>query len=153
MKQPFLMKKDKVFTKSLDFSFLLDAPAGKCGFIKIKDGHFHDGEKRIRFYGINIPFGNLFSPKKDAEIIAERLSKAGVNFVRLHAADARKTGSVEKLLIDYTKGNSRNFDPEQWDRIDYLFSCLKQRGIYLQLDLFCYHGFLPDDRLDYSTYA
>ncbi|HET6487489.1 MAG TPA: hypothetical protein VFH83_13770, partial [Spirochaetia bacterium] len=27
--------------------------------------------------------------------------------------------------------------------------CLEQRGIYLQLDLFCYRGFLPADGLDY----
>ncbi|WP_313558885.1 hypothetical protein [Ruminiclostridium cellobioparum] len=148
MKQPFLFKKDKMFGGALDFSFLLESPAGKYGFVRIKDGHFYVGDKRIRFYGFNIPFGSLCSSRQDAEIIAERLAKAGVNFVRLHAEDSREWAEGH-LLIDYSKGNSRNLDPEHWDRLDYLFYCLKQRGIYLQLDLFCYRSFMPDDGLDY----
>lgn len=148
MKQPFLFKKDKMFGGALDFSFLLESPAGKYGFIRTKDGHFYAGDKRIRFYGFNIPFGNLCSSRQDAEIIAERLAKAGVNFVRLHAEDSQAWAEGH-FLIDYSKGNSRNLDPEHWDRLDYLFYCLKQRGIYLQLDLFCYRSFMPDDGLDY----
>jgi hypothetical protein len=142
------MKKDMTFHGALDFSFLLDAPAGKNGFVTIRDGHFYAGEKRLRFYGFNIPFGAPFSPKHDAEVMAERLSKAGVNFARIHAVDSRARGGVH-LLIDYSKGNSRNFVPEQWDKLDYMLHCLKQRGIYIQLDLFCYRGFLPADGLDY----
>ena len=148
MLQPFLFKKDSVFKDVLDFSFLLDAPAGKHGFAKIRDGHFHVGGKRIRFYGFNIAFNNLFSPKQDAEIISERLSRAGVNFVRIHAADCIPRKG-EHLLIGYSKGNSTNFDPDNLDRLDYLFHCLKQKGIYIQLDLLVRRGYMPGDDLDY----
>ena len=150
MIQPFVMKKDMCFTGALDFSFLLDAPAGKHGFAVVEDGHIFIGGKRTRFYGFNIPFTSLYLPKKDSELIADRLSRAGVNFVRIHAEDAIPWKAEEgKNLIDYTLGNSRNLDPESLDKLDYLFYCLKQKGIYMQLDLFCYRGFLPGDGLDY----
>ena len=148
MIQPFSFKKDAVFKDVLDFSFLLDAPAGKYGFASVKDGHFHIAGRRVRFYGFNIAFRNLFSPKRDSEIMAERLSRAGVNFVRLHAADCIPRDG-EHLLIDYSKGNSTNFDPENLDRLDYLFHCLKQKGIYIQLDLLVRRGYMPGDGLDY----
>ena len=148
MIQPFFMKKDMMFKGALDFSFLLDAPAGKYGFAAVKDGHFNIGGRRIRFYGFNIAFKNLFSPKQDSECIAERLSKAGVNFVRIHAADCIPRDG-EHLLINYSEGNSTNFDPENLDKLDYLFYCLKQKGIYLQLDLLVRRGYMPGDGLDY----
>ena len=148
MRQPFLFKKDAMFQDVLDFSFLLDAPAGKHGFVTIKDGHFHLGNGRIRFYGFNISFDNLFMPKEDAVVVAERLAKAGVNFVRLHAPDSVPFHG-KPLMIDYTKGNSTNFDPVQMDKLDWLFHCLKEKGIYMQLDLLVRRGYLPDDDLDY----
>ncbi len=148
MLQPFLFKKDTAFQDVLDFSFLLDAPAGRHGFVKIVDGHFHVGGRRIRFYGFNLSFDNLFMPKADAEIVADRLARAGVNFVRLHAPDSvpHRGGT---LLIDYEKGNSTNFDPVQTDKLDWLFHCLKEKGIYMQLDLLVRRGYLPGDGLDY----
>jgi hypothetical protein len=148
MIQPFLLKKEMMFGGALDFSFLLDAPAGKHGFARIQDGHFYIGGKRVRFYGFNIAFKNLFSPKRDAEIIAERLSKAGVNFARIHAPDCIPRDG-EHLLLEYAGGTSTHFDPEQWDKLDYFMYCLKQKGIYLQLDLLVRRGFLPGDGLDY----
>ena len=87
--------------------------------------------------------------KRSAETVAARLADAGVNFMRIHAEDAKDYSDGEDLLIDYAKGDSGHFDAERWDRLDYLMHCLKQRGIYLQLDLFCYRGFLPADGLDY----
>jgi len=148
MIQPFLMKKDMLFSGALDFSYLLDAPAGKYGFASIENGHFMIGGKRTRFYGFNISFKNLFIPKRDAEITAERLARAGVNFVRIHAVDCIPLDG-EHMLIDYSKGNTTNFDPENMDKLDYLFYCLKQKGIYMQLDLLVRRGYLPDDDLDY----
>ncbi len=148
MIQPFVMAKDRVFQGALDFSFLLDAPAGRHGFVRAQDGHFYAGEQRIRFYGFNLPFTALYPGKADAELIAERLARAGMNFVRIHAEDAPAFDGEDRL-IPYSAGDSRHFDPQCWDRLDYLLHCLKQRGIYLQLDLFCYRRFLPGDGLDY----
>jgi hypothetical protein len=148
MIQPFVMKKDMIFQGALDFSFLLDAPAGKHGFIAAREGHFYAGDGRIRFYGFNIPFMGLYMPHGDAETVAERLACAGMNFVRIHAEDA-KGFDGSSLLVDYSKGDSKHFDAERWDRLDYLMHCLKRRGIYMQLDTFCYRRFLPGDGLDY----
>jgi hypothetical protein len=37
-------------------SALLDAPAGKHGFVKVKDGHLFAGDKRLRIIGVNMAF-------------------------------------------------------------------------------------------------
>ena len=54
---PFSMDHRRaVLTHSpVDVSFLLDAPAGKHGFVKVQDGHLATGDgHRIRFWGVNI---------------------------------------------------------------------------------------------------
>jgi hypothetical protein len=39
----------------VDVSFLLGAPAGKHGFVKVQGGHLVTGDgQRIRFWGVNI---------------------------------------------------------------------------------------------------
>src|SRR5260370_32351948 len=53
--KPFVMNHRAATTSPADVSFLLDAPAGKSGFIRIRDGHFvkPDGQ-RIRFWGVHL---------------------------------------------------------------------------------------------------
>ena len=55
MKQHIKLSKTQVNKGVLDFSHLLDAPAGKHGFLQIKDGHFYfeDGT-RARFLGLTL---------------------------------------------------------------------------------------------------
>ena len=43
---------------------------------------------------------------------------------------------------------TRTFDPESIDRLDYLIYCLKQQGIYVYLDMLTYRQFRPDDGVD-----
>ena len=52
---------------------VLDAPAGKHGFVQAKDGHFYfeDGI-RAKFWGTNLTFNANFPDKKQAEILADR---------------------------------------------------------------------------------
>ena len=73
----------------LNFSHLLDAPAGCHGFVRVKNGHFYfeDG-KRARFLGFNIAARSNTPTHADAEKLAERFASMGVNVIRLHAADA-----------------------------------------------------------------
>lgn len=144
------MKKEEPFHGPLDFSWLLDAPAGKDGFLRIRDGHIFKGnDERIRFYGFNF-HGNANAPEKpDAEIIANRLASAGMNIVRLHATDSHPWRRGGKTQIDYTGKDSRSLDAEVMDRQDYFIHCLKEKGIYVQVDLYCYRYFLPGDDLDY----
>jgi hypothetical protein len=128
--------------KEIDLSFLLDPPAGKHGFLTVHpDGHFYfeDGT-RARFFGTNLVGARCAPDKQTAELIAERLSRYGINLVRLHAIDARYAN-----IIDYSKGNTQTLNPEAMDRYDYLVAQLLKRGIYVYFDLLDYRGFLPGD--------
>jgi hypothetical protein len=54
---PFTMdhRRGALSHSPVDVSFLLDAPAGKHGFVRIQDGHLATGDgQRIRFWGVNI---------------------------------------------------------------------------------------------------
>lgn len=141
----------------LNFSHLLDAPAGCHGFVQAKDGHlyFEDG-KRARFLGFNIATRSNTPTHEDAEKLAERFASMGVNIIRLHAADApigdgAGNWSSCRLapLLDYGKGTSRIFNPEGLDRFDYLFAKLKEKGIYIHIDLIVARAFMEGDELAY----
>jgi hypothetical protein len=140
-----------------DFSHLLDAPAGKHGFVTARNGHlyFADGT-RAKFIGFNIAARSNMPDHETAEKMAHRFATMGVNVIRLHAADniisdtpLSWSCSREAPLIDYESGSSRNFHPEGLDRFDYLVAKLKEKGIYLHVDLLVARSFLPGDGLDY----
>jgi len=141
----------------LDFSHLLDAPAGKHGFVQAKDGHLYfENGQRIRFLGFNIAARSNTPDHAMAEKLAERFASLGVNVIRLHAADApigdepcSWSSCREAPLLDYEKGTSRLFNPEGLDRFDYLIAKLKDKGIYLHIDLIVARAFLEGDGLDY----
>lgn len=142
---------------ALDFSWLLDAPAGRHGFVRTHGGHFQfeDGT-RARFIGFNLAARSNTPPHDVAEKLAARLAGLGVNLVRLHAADAPISderwswaSSREAPLLDYESGTSRRFHPEGLDRFDYLIAKLEEKGIYLHIDLYVARQFMPGDGLDY----
>ena len=157
MKQHIRIDKLTPNTGILDFSHLLDAPAGKHGFVKVKDGHlaFEDGQ-RVRFLGFNIAARSNTPDHATAEKLAARFASLGVNVIRLHAADApigdepcSWSSCREAPLLDYEKGTGRLFNPEGLDRFDFLIAQLKARGIYLHIDLIVARPFLEGDGLDY----
>ena len=57
----------------------------------------------------------------------------------------------EAPLLDYEKGTSRFFHPEGLDRFDYFVAKLKEKGIYIHIDLIVAREFLLGDELDYDT--
>jgi len=133
-----------------DVSFLLDPPAGKHGFLKVKDGHFYfaDGA-RARFWGTNIYAPNTFPSKKDAEIIAARLAKYGCNLVRIHHLDAFW---ADPNIFDKNFDNTQHLSAEALDKLDYLIYQLKQRGIYIFMDLLVDRVFKKGDGVaDYEN--
>lgn len=157
MKQRISIHKAVPNVGALDFSHLLDAPAGKHGFVTVKDGHFYfkDGT-RARFMGFNVATRSNTPDHETAEKLAARFASLGVNVIRLHAADAPvgdEPGSWsscrEAPLLDYENGTTRRFNPEGLDRFDYFFAQLKERGIYLHLDLIVARAFTQADGLDY----
>jgi len=113
----------------VDMSFLNSVPAGAKGFIKVENGHFVDGSgERIRFFGTNLTFGSCFPDKNTAVLIAARLSKLGMNVVRMHHMDNQSApdGIWDKSM--------KELDPEQLDRLDWLIYQLKIHGIYTNLN-------------------
>ena len=157
MKQNIRIHKAEANRGVLDFSHLLDAPAGKHGFVQSKNGHlyFEDGT-RARFLGFNIAARSNTPDHVTAEKIAARFASMGVNCIRMHAADAPISDEPatwsscrEAPLLDYDSGSTRHFHPEGLDRFDYLFAKLKEKGIYIHFDLLIARGFLDGDGLSY----
>jgi len=134
--KPFVMEHRAAASSPADVSFLLDAPAGKDGFIRIQNGHFvKPNGQRIRFWGVHFTDWSRGSveipPKEDMPIWAATLARFGVNLVRLHFLDLPSPRGI----IDSTGNSSRSFDAKQLDRLDFEISEFKKRGIYVDLNL------------------
>ena len=118
----------------LDFSTLglQDAPAGKYGFVTSdREGRFvfrQRPDRPVRFYGPNLCYMGNFHDKATAEKLADRIAANGYNAVRFHHYD---------IMFDNAAGPSTVLKPEMLDQLEYLFYCLKQRGIYIMIDLYC----------------
>ena len=89
---PFTMEHRAADASSLDLSFLLDAPAGKHGFVRVRDGHLVRGDgARLRLWGVHLTDWSrgsvLLPPKEDAPMWASTLARYGINCVRLHFLD------------------------------------------------------------------
>lgn len=110
-----------------------------------EDGHFYVDGRRIRFFGVNIGGGACFPRKQDAEKIAGRLAKLGVNLVRLHGIDA----SWEQINIfgGYAAETTRRLSPEALDRFDYFVAKLREHGIYVNINLLVNRRFKATDGL------
>ena len=139
------------FEKNItDVSFLLDPPAGKHGFMTVKNGHFYfaDGT-RARFWGTNIYAPSTFPAKKDAELMASRLAKYGCNLVRIHHLDAFW---ADPNIFDKNFDDTQHLSAEALDKLDYLIFQLKQRGIYIFMDLLVDREFKKGDAVtDYQN--
>ena len=134
--KPFVMNHRAADSSPADVSFLLDAPAGKNGFVRVQGGHLvkPDGT-RLRLWGVHLtdwsPGSVLLPPKEDIPMWARTLARFGVNCVRLHFLDL----DSPRGIIAAGGNDSRSFDPQQLDRLDFLVSELKKRGIYVDLNL------------------
>lgn len=126
----------------VDMSFLLDAPAGKDGPIRIKDGHLvkPDGE-RFRIWGVNVTGSACLPSQENAPAVAVHLARFGINCVRFHFLDASWSGN---LFIE-GRSDTRALDAGQLDRLDRFVWELKKRGIYTNLNLNVGRNFRKDD--------
>src|SRR3989440_1172103 len=114
----------------LNCSDLLVKPAGKSGPITPHDGHFFSGDKRIRFWGVNIAFGGNFPTHDQADKLAQRLSSFGINAVRFHHMD----------MMPYPGGifadqSLTKLSDQALDRLDYFIAALKKQGVYSNINL------------------
>lgn len=130
----------------LDLSWLNEKPAGQHGFLTVKDGRFvFEDRTPARFWGVCVSAAANFPTHEQADIIAERMAKFGINMVRTHHADA---GWSDPNLFDDEGGDTRHFDAEALDRFDYFISCLKRHGIYVYLDQLVHRKFTEADGVE-----
>lgn len=146
--KPFVVDYRHATNSIIDLSFLLDAPAGKDGFIRVKGDQLVEGNgKPIRFWGFNITewsHGSTEVPsKEDAPMWADVLARAGVNIVRLQFLDL----PAPRGLIDGTRDDSQHFDPAQVDNEDFFLAELMKRGIYIDFNLNVGRQFKSGDKV------
>jgi hypothetical protein len=142
--------KKELPASTADVSYLLDSPAGRHGFLKVKDGHFffEDGT-RVRFWGTNIYAPYAFPTREDAEFMAKRLARAGCNLVRIHHLDAFW---ADPNIFDKNYNDTQHLSADALDRLDYLIYQLKKNGIYVFMDLLVDREFKASDGVkDYQN--
>ncbi len=148
--RPFTLHWNDQAPIDISFVFEHEKPAGKHGFLTVQGEQlvFSDGAPG-RFWGTNFNSGANFPEHTFSEMVARRLAKFGVNIVRTHQMDAEwATPNLFQFNRLRPKDHTRSLDPESLDRLDYLFYCLKQQGIYIYLDLLTYRQFKPGDGVD-----
>ncbi len=134
--KPYVINHRAAGSSPADVSFLLDPPAGKDGFVRIRNGHLvKSSGARLRLWGVHLTDWSrgsvMLPPKEDTPTWARTLARFGVNCVRLHFLDL----ASPRGIIAFGGTDSRSFDPDQLDRLDFLVAELKKRGIYVDLNL------------------
>jgi len=131
---PFVISYDAP-DNAANVSDWLERPAGKSGFVRTAGGHLATDAGPIRFLATNLCFDACFPAHEQAERVAARLARFGINCVRLHHMDSRSIwgDSPDKLTMD----------PKQIERLDYLIYQLKQHGIYTNINLHVSRWFGP----------
>src|SRR6187399_1464822 len=120
---PLVLPWDDASPSITNISSWLEKPAGREGFVTVKDGHLFANGKRLRIFGVNMAFGANFPTHADAEKVAARMTKFGINCVRFHHMDMQAApGGI------WAK-DMRTLDPGQLDKLDYFISELKKHGI------------------------
>ncbi len=144
---PYLVSYDALDNAS-SMAHLLDAPAGRHGFVRVENGRFVDNKGPVRLHATNLTGPANFPTHEQADKLAARLARFGINCVRMHYFDATYENFMTgKETGIFGKGASLprafaadpalplRFEPEQVDRQDYLIAALKRRGIYVDMNL------------------
>ncbi|MBR4172104.1 MAG: hypothetical protein IKR48_10670, partial [Kiritimatiellae bacterium] len=134
---PFVISYDSP-DNVVNFSHLLEKPAGASGRIRVENGHFVNDKGRIRFNATNLTGPANFPTHEEAEKLAKRLARFGFNCVRLHYMDwdyGNFKEPAQHALTAIEEKTKRNLDPVQLERLDYLIYQLKLQGIYVNINL------------------
>ena len=80
----------------------LPKPAGGSGFVRVKEGRLTTDAGPIRFWATNLCFDACFPSHEEAQRVAARLARLGINCVRMHHMDSRSIWgkSPNKTIID-----------------------------------------------------
>ncbi len=126
-----------------DFSGL-NTPIGTNWVLPDRDGHFAVAGSRVRFLGVNFAGDSPFTPTNNADAVAARLAKYGMNCVRFHHMDA--SWAYGGGLINYGT-TSTNLRSGQLDGLHYLVSRLKAHGVYSDINLLVGREYRANDGL------
>lgn len=144
---PFVISYDAP-DNATSMAHLLDAPAGRHGFVRVRDGRLATDAGPIRLHATNLTGPANFPTHEQADRLAARLARFGLNCVRLHYFDAEygnfmtakeagifgKDGALPAAFAA-DPDVAIPFAPERVERQDYLIAALKKRGIYVDLNL------------------
>ena len=137
---PFTISYEMTKGAATDFTPLIEAPAGKDGFIRVEDGHFVNDKGRVRLNATNLTAAANFPTHEQAERVAARMAHFGINCVRLHYMDWPYGPAgfplAKEPSIFAKDGSERNLDPEMLDRLEYLIYQFKEHGIYVDVNLY-----------------
>lgn len=117
---------------------LLDAPAGKHGFIRVENGRFANDAGPVRLHATNLTGPANFPTHAQADRLAARLARFGINCVRLHYMDdfyGNFRNEKEQGIIANDSSTQRNLDSSQIERLDYMIAAFKKLGIYVNINL------------------
>ena len=142
--QPFSMPWNDATINATDFSGLNATINPGDARIQINPtGQLTLNGERMRMLGANITAAAAFPVAADADGIAARMAKFGMNTVRFHHLEAPwQAGNV---LIDYAGGTSREFSETHLDRLHYFIAQLAAHGLYTNMNLLVSRQFYPDD--------
>jgi hypothetical protein len=131
----------------IDLSFLnaQDRPAGRHGVLKA-DGDrlvFEDGTP-ARFWGGNLVAYALFrTPRENFRRQARRMAQLGFNLMRIHQHDA--DWCRPNIFLGGGRPDTRHFNLQSFDSIDWWIKCLEDEGIYVWLDMVYNRALAPGD--------
>jgi hypothetical protein len=142
---PFVLPWDDATPGVTDLSGWLPRPAGDAGPVHAgDDGHLYAGDRRVRFLGVNVCFEACFPTHDDADKIAARMARFGINVVRFHHMDMMPAPAG----IRARKGEGTGeLDADALDRLDYFVARLKEHGVYANLNLLVSRPFARGDGL------
>lgn len=139
---PFMLPEDD--HSSQEFLPLFE-PKEITKFLTINDsGNFFDGEKEVRFWGVNLTTEGNFPDKTQADYVASRMRKMGINLVRFHHMD-NPWSNQNGTIFDRNTGGTRKLDLITLDRLHYFLSALKKQGIYANINLHVSRTFTEAD--------
>lgn len=126
---------DEVIAKgtALDVSYLLDAPAGKHGYIRATGENLaFDDSTPVRFWGANISGSPNFLSHTDTDNLVARMARSGLNIARLISMDG---DFAQPNIFGNSTTSTRVLNADSMDKFSYLWAKLKEKGIYLFVEL------------------
>ena len=111
-----------------------------CGNRFCTAGH---SQTPIRLFGVNLAYDASLPSEQDAPLVAARLSKLGVNLVRLHALDARPDTDPSQAHSILLAQKFPTLNPVAIRRLKFFLDQLRDAGIYVDLNLHVGYTFNP----------